>query len=90
MNWFLGWHRRRTNQGLIFVQQFWLLSLDWRVTLIMQVQKPITERQQRKLDLIYADLRELGRCVEKLTEFAEGVSECRRELEELEGRLALL
>jgi hypothetical protein len=56
----------------------------------MQVEKPITERRQRKLDLLYADLRELGRCVEKLTKFAEGVDECRRQLDELKRKLALL
>lgn len=56
----------------------------------MQRNRPITECQQRKLDLIYADLRELGRCLEKLNRFAEGVDKRRRELDELERKLAFL
>jgi hypothetical protein len=56
----------------------------------MQLPKPITDRHQRQLDLIYADLCELGRYLEKLNCFAEGVDECRCELDELERKLALL
>ena len=52
--------------------------------------KTVTDRRQRQLDLLYADLRELGRCLEKLNRFAEGVDECRQELDELECKLALL
>ena len=40
----------------------------------------------RALDLIYPDLCELARTVEKVRAFADGVSECRRELDTLCAR----